>query len=552
MEEARAIQDAPNLKELPPEAVRPSCVNCAFFNGWHSNCTKYNFTTQWDFHCDSWTGKADIVEESHQGYMLALNLPNQSTVLEVKEAVAPYFNSVHYVAELVEPEDYHVTLVYYPATLYPNLDTLPAFRSFEIETGQLEVWENWDGIVLVLRIDSPELRDLQRTLYQDSASQDIPTSPHSFPDIYKPHITLAYIYPLVNPSVEGEEFYSEFNIEEFRTNLPILKSKSIAIDEYSLVSWDKVKHREMLRDINMNITIDDLPFRSIREETLEGEAYTVYDFLGMPYTGPLKGNKDLHGTRFTTTTDIGSGKHSMPVHFDHGLSNIPELRGVEIGTAYVGEETSDGRIISVFIKQRSEYAQLMADLKEMDLLRGSAQAIASLYRKDRKGNLTKFVPCEFGVTVRPSNDDNKVIEVREIIRSFIKENGMEEVEAQVIDTPETVAEVPEVKRTVRAEDVIAELRRDVVVPEVTENSLAEQVLVLTDLVRSLTLTTQEIQEDLAMFSREILVKNDEVLRKLPEKIAAQQRAMSHSEAQTRVNTASRPGRPTSGLASPLE
>lgn len=547
----RAIQDIPNLKEIPITYPTELCETCWFFkNSW---CMKYETTVNWNMVCDSWTDQPDVIAAKRQDSMLAIMFENNQLLQEIVKAIQPRFTDVY--VEWNDPATYHITLIYYPTDQALPEPALELDR-FSIELKQLRLWyvgeKKW---AIVLCVESPELRTLQNQLYQ--ASYNIPMSAFSVPEQYQPHITLGYI--------DGE-YQEDIWHEVDEISLPLLTEQTLIATNLVLTRADTVEYKNLFRifDNEKVAEIVDLPLRSVSDS----EEYVIYDFLGLPYVGPLKGNKDLHGTRFTPQTNIGSGLHSMPVHFDHGLSDIDALRGVEIGSAVLGEEVEDGRIISVYIKKRSKYEKMMAELQELGILRGSAQSIASLYQVDKdSGVLRSFVPCEFAVTVTPSNDENKVLQVRELMRSIITEDDFMAAKTALETTRTTANDVPveasdvvreKVEDTTKAEmmedeekkdvsrtmqDVINEVERAVeVAPEVpTDAVLRSEVHELGELVRTLIEEVKVLRNDQLLFA-------EKMLRTLPTKIAAETRSLSASEVE--VFAPRHNGVPTSGLRSP--
>lgn len=135
---------------------------------------------------------------------------------------------------------------------------------------------------------------------------------------------------------------------------------------------------------------------------------TVYTLLGFPYDGPTVDNTDLHGTRFTPKTELGWVKgRPLPVYWEHGWR---ELGRVILGEAHVGEETEKGRLIDIIIDRANAYHDMLEELHESGFLRGSGQAIASMYDVAPDGSILAFHLAEFSLTVEPSNDFAKPVD----------------------------------------------------------------------------------------------------------------------------------------------
>lgn len=134
---------------------------------------------------------------------------------------------------------------------------------------------------------------------------------------------------------------------------------------------------------------------------------TTYTFVGFPYGGPLKSEtnldgEDLHGTFFTQNTELGMEDRAIPVYWDHGVGLLG--RAI-LGKAFLREQTEEGRLLEVVIDKANRYHNFLAELDDMGLLRGSGQALASMYGVDENtGELRYFHLGEYSLTVTPSNN----------------------------------------------------------------------------------------------------------------------------------------------------
>jgi len=152
---------------------------------------------------------------------------------------------------------------------------------------------------------------------------------------------------------------------------------------------------------------------------------TVYTYLGFPYSGQFKGGLDFHGTRFTPQTDLGWVKNRpFPYYWEHARG---ELGAQIIGEAYVGDETPEGRLIDVIINRANQYHDLLAELDDLDLLRGSGQALSTCYHVNPETNeIELFHLGEYSGTVAPSNNLAKPIQRNELIvvRNIFNKYGL--------------------------------------------------------------------------------------------------------------------------------
>jgi|SRR3990172_2912500 len=186
----------------------------------------------------------------------------------------------------------------------------------------------------------------------------------------------------------------------------------------------------------------------LQRSKVDGKIH-YFDYLGFPYEGPMLGGLDLHRTRFTPNTDLGWLGHVMPVYFDHGL--FPEIRSTVIGEARIGEETPTGRLVQIAIDEANRYWDFIDELDHMGLLRGSGQAISTLYEIDENSReIVRFHPGEYSLTIRPSNF------LAEPARSVFTKHGvsykgLEKVMESEVQVEETRAMTDEEKKKMEEE-----------------------------------------------------------------------------------------------------
>lgn len=154
---------------------------------------------------------------------------------------------------------------------------------------------------------------------------------------------------------------------------------------------------------------------------------TTFYMIGMPFNGQMIGNTDLHGTRFTRNTYIGHTPNIISTYLEHGM--LPDVRFMPMGRTVVTDTILDeGRLFEVLVNNSHKYYNVLMKLKEMKLLRGSAQALGSGYKVGENGDLDVFVPAEFSFTVMPSNLMSVEIEpdrLRSVYRSIIQKGKNE-------------------------------------------------------------------------------------------------------------------------------
>lgn len=556
----RSVQDIPNFRNASDEEEIPLCANCWFYtNQW---CFKYNSLVSWDSVCDSHQVKPNMIsiENNPNSSMVSIDLANDKTLETLYNEIKPYyvgaFSQLGIGINWEEPKDFHITLVY--LTENSSLDFNPLadidMSQFNIEIDGITTFECEDeeyAIVLTIK-PNESLKALQSQIYQKL--YDYPISEYSVPLNWNPHITLGYY---------KEDEYVEEELESFSP--PKIKYTSIKIQRINYQSWDKIWSSKKLDSTTEDILRIDSLIRSINELTYGDEEYTEFVMLGFPYRGPITGNSDLHKSRFTPATDLGDLSHAMPVYLDHGLIEdsdqdtnefLEYFRYRPLGTsdapvkAVIGEETAEGRLLKVLVSKRSRYEQMLRELHKMGILRGSAQSLASIYAKDKNGDILRFHPGEFSFTVTPSNDYNIVTQVNDIIRSigeeFMKkdpinampesedESEMEKAKAFPFDKKE---EDPKAKKEgTRTEQILAEYATEQPLEQVAthasvEANLEQSVAILEE-VRAI---RSELRQDLAQIMegvRAIYTEHEALTRAIgertPEQLAILMRTIGKS------------------------
>lgn len=151
-----------------------------------------------------------------QRLVKAFNDESTMIALPINKALDfPLVDSV----EPVEPDSYHITLVYLPNGDNPDLSSIP-LQKVKLKVSKSEVWDTKDGYCLVLRPDeNPALKSLQKQALEIVKSNGLEFSEYA--NDWKPHITLGYSQTPIDP-ITFEPFELELDklvLEQWGDNL---------------------------------------------------------------------------------------------------------------------------------------------------------------------------------------------------------------------------------------------------------------------------------------------------------------------------------------------
>lgn len=131
-----------------------------------------------------------------------------------------------------------------------------------------------------------------------------------------------------------------------------------------------------------------------------GEAH--YRVLAIPFGGPMKGNSDLQGERFTRRTDVKADWFDRrPVLFQHGMDKT-------IGDTVVGSQgpldlADDGWWAEVWLDQSNRYWALVNSLIAAGKMYGSSGALSHLVKVAPDGEILVWPHIEQTLTPIPAN-----------------------------------------------------------------------------------------------------------------------------------------------------
>lgn len=131
--------------------------------------------------------------------------------------------------------------------------------------------------------------------------------------------------------------------------------------------------------------------------------------LAIPFSGPMKGGKDLDGEFFSPRTDI---KHdwfaSRPVLWHHGLD--ASLKDTSLGVEDDLEKEDDGWWATVWLDRANQYWARVSQLLAAGKVFGSSGALGHLVVKDTKsGEILVWPHIEQTLTPTPANPFARVV-----------------------------------------------------------------------------------------------------------------------------------------------
>ena len=137
--------------------------------------------------------------------------------------------------------------------------------------------------------------------------------------------------------------------------------------------------------------------------------------LIVPYTGPIEGDKDLYGTRFSSNTDLAldwfpdGGRPGLYAHgFDEDLKT--EVVGREIRS---WEEPGRGRWLEAQLDKAHRYAEEIMELVDKGALALSSGAVDHLVKINRSTRDVERWPwVEWSLVPNPGNPEALIYHVR--------------------------------------------------------------------------------------------------------------------------------------------
>lgn len=190
---------------------------------------------------------------------------------------------------------------------------------------------------------------------------------------------------------------------------------------------------------------------SISEKSIteNGDGDMVIPVIGVPFSGPVEGNLDLHGDYFDKSTDLGP-LDTVMAFWDHGHDESymrGELKSLgysetqidafgkdfgfgrrHIGIAQRAETTDEGVIYNVIVNRRAKYFKVLERAAKEGLLSVSSKAIHRVDDPDNPGHIKYWALAAVDFTPTPANPEAKLL-----LKSLM-EDEMQGEEEEVVQT----------------------------------------------------------------------------------------------------------------------
>lgn len=128
----------------------------------------------------------------------------------------------------------------------------------------------------------------------------------------------------------------------------------------------------------------------------------AYRVNAIPFGGPLAGDSDLQGERFTPRTDVKAGWFDQrPVLFQHGMDAT--LKDAVVGTQGPLVQEDDGWWAEMWLDKSAQYWELVNGLLAAGKMYGSSGALAHLVRIAPDGEILVWPHIEQTLTPTPAN-----------------------------------------------------------------------------------------------------------------------------------------------------
>lgn len=130
--------------------------------------------------------------------------------------------------------------------------------------------------------------------------------------------------------------------------------------------------------------------------------------LAIPFSGPLKGGKDLDGEFFSPRTDIKADWFpTRPVLWQHGGDQ--SMKDTVLGTEDDLTKEDDGWWGTMWLDRSARYWAMVSELLTAGKVYGSSGALGHLVQKAKDGEILTWPHIEQTLTVTPANPFARVI-----------------------------------------------------------------------------------------------------------------------------------------------
>lgn len=139
----------------------------------------------------------------------------------------------------------------------------------------------------------------------------------------------------------------------------------------------------------------------------------VYRVNAIPFGGPLAGDSDLQGERFTPATDVKADWFDQrPVLFQHGMDET--LKDAVVGVQGPLTLEEDGWWAEMWLDKASQYWELVNRLLAAGKMYGSSGALAHLVKIAANGDILVWPHIEQTLTPTPANPYARVTAARAV------------------------------------------------------------------------------------------------------------------------------------------
>lgn len=383
---------------------------------------------------------------NYESSIIAFFLPEAiSTYLGeiVQKRFAPFYQDGEDTFQLVDPKDYHVTLIFIGDGLDSQSDRISSVRStinarkifsgaYYGEIGGAGYFSGGDKNAIYLSVDSPDLAWFRDSLMDAMHENDIYIyQRHGF----FPHITIAYsdAIPFLPDFGKTQLYFDTLTLAtgENREEFKLGAEKSSDADEIESVVLEK------------SSGFDE-----------QGNFYV--DVIGVPYTGVVDGKADIVGDWFDKSSNVSPIADEIEADFDHGRDNawLPaDLKEKGFGKASIGisrdmgtyedaESGISGRLYRVIVDRHHKYMSLVKALVDDKILGASMKMSRRVNDPNKKGYIKEATIAKMSLTPTPMNPMAAALYKSLVLEAFSGETEMAKSEDKSKEDEGAAAQTP--------------------------------------------------------------------------------------------------------------